>query len=117
MICGTPSVTTDIGAEGMHGDLEWSGLVANTAQDIASAAIELYTDKIKWQKAQENGVAIINNFYSKVLLGEPFIKHIMYVQNDLEKHRLRNFMGAMLMHHTMSSTKYMARWIEAKNKL
>ncbi len=117
MLCGTPSVTTDIGAEGMHDNLEWGGIIANTAQEIASAAIELYTNKIKWKKAQENGVAIINNFYSKTLLGEPFIKYILDVQNNLKKHRMKNFIGAMLMHHTMTSTKYMARWIEAKNKV
>lgn len=116
MICGTPSVTTDIGAESMHGNLEWSGAVANTPMDIAQAAIELYNNKIKWQKARENGINIVNTIYSKDLLGKAFIKHILEVNNDLERHRLRNFTGAMLMHHTLSSTKYMARWIEAKNK-
>jgi hypothetical protein len=29
---------------------------------------------------------------------------------------LSNFMGAMLQHHTLKSTKYMSRWIEEKNK-
>lgn len=116
MICCTPSVTTDVGAESMHGDLEWSGTVANTPQEIASAALELYTNKNKWLKAQQNGIIIINTIYSKQLLGEAFIERITALQNDLEKHRQGNFTGAMLMHHTLSSTKYMARWIEAKNK-
>jgi hypothetical protein len=116
MLCGTPSVTTDIGAEAMHGNLEWSGIIANNAEDIASAAVELHNNKITWLKAQENGVKIINNVYSKAILALPFIKHVLQVQNNLKKHRLANFTGAMLMHHTLSSTKYMARWIEAKNK-
>ncbi len=116
MLCGTPSVTTDIGAEAMHGNLEWSGIIANTAEDIASAAIELYNNKIEWLKAQKKGVKIINTIYSKAIVAEPFIKHVLQVQNTLKKHRLANFTGAMLMHHTLSSTKYMARWIEAKNK-
>lgn len=116
MINGTPSVTTDIGAESMHGDLEWSGIVANTAQEVSSAAIVLYTNKNKWLKAQQNGIDIINTIYSKQLLAEAFIERITDLQNDLKKHRRGNFTGAMLMHHTMTSTKYMARWIEAKNK-
>jgi O-antigen biosynthesis protein len=116
MLCGTPSVTTDIGAEGMRGNLEWSGIIANTAEDIASAAVELHNNKITWLKAQENGKKIINTIYSKAIVAEPFIKHVLQVQNTLKKHRLANFTGAMLMHHTLSSTKYMARWIEAKNK-
>ena len=65
----------------------------------------------------ENGVEIINTLFAKALLGEAFIEHVGSVQNDLKKHRLKNFTGAMLMHHTISSTKYMARWIEAKNKV
>lgn len=146
MINGTPSVTTDIGAEGMQSNFEWSGVVANTAfgsaqaavrntvaktsslsgaetnsneniaTQIASAAVELYTNKLVWQTAQQNGVNIINSLFSKELLGEAFIEYISSVQNDLKKHRRGNFTGAMLMHHTTSSTKYMARWIEAKNK-
>jgi O-antigen biosynthesis protein len=116
MLCGTPSVTTDIGAEAMRGDLEWSGIIANSAEDIASAAVELYNNKTIWLKAQENGKEIINTIYSKSVLAAPFIKHILQVQKNLKKHRLANFTGAMLMHHTISSTKYMARWIEAKNK-
>lgn len=34
----------------------------------------------------------------------------------LDQHRLKNFTGAMLRHHTMKSTQYMAQWIEAKNR-
>jgi len=39
---GTPNVTTDLGAEAMHGELPWSGEIANTAEDIAAAAVKLY---------------------------------------------------------------------------
>jgi glycosyl transferase family 1 len=113
---GTPSVTTDIGAEGMHGNYEWSGIVANTAEEIAEAAIKLYSDKALWTAAQENGIVIINNLYSKETLGKKIIDHILLTQLHLEKHRSENFMGAMLMHHTMAGTKYMSKWIEAKNK-
>jgi O-antigen biosynthesis protein len=116
MQCGTPSVTTDIGVEGMHGIFEWSGAVANTPDDIANAAVDLFRNRTKWLKAQQNGIKIINGLYSKNDLAEPFIKHILSMQNNIKKHRLANFTGAMLMHHTINSTKYMARWIEAKNK-
>ena len=116
MQCGTPSVTTDIGAEAMHGELPWSGVIVNTPEEIATAAIKLYTDKDAWQTAQQNGVNIINSFYSKTLLGKELINRVLAIQQQLEKHRIKNFTGAMLMHHTLASTKYMSRWIEAKNK-
>ncbi|RMS22088.1 hypothetical protein ALP71_00796, partial [Pseudomonas coronafaciens pv. garcae] len=32
-------------------------------------------------------------------------------------HRLANFTGSMLRHHHHKSTKYMAQWIEAKNRV
>ena len=63
MQCGTPSVTTDLGSEGMHGDFEWNGIIANTPQEIADAAVKLYSDKTLWLRSQEKGIEIINNFY------------------------------------------------------
>jgi glycosyltransferase involved in cell wall biosynthesis len=117
MQCGTPSVTTNIGAEAMHKELEWSGSIANDAQSIASAAVKLYTDKTLWLKSQNNGIKIINTIYSRELLGKALIQSVLAVQANIAKHRLDNFNGAMLMHHTIASTKYMARWIEEKNKL
>ncbi len=114
--CGTPSVTTDIGAEGMHGDFEWSGIIANSPEEIAVAAVKLYLDKTLWLKAQENGVVLINNFYSAEEHGELFLKRIAFLQDNLKSHRLGNFTGAMLMHHTAGSVKYMSKWIEEKNK-
>jgi glycosyltransferase involved in cell wall biosynthesis len=117
MQCGTPSVTTNIGAEAMHKELEWSGSIANDAQSIASAAVKLYTDKTLWLKSQNNGIKIINTIYSRELLGKALIQSVLAVQANIAKHRLDNLNGAMLMHHTIASTKYMARWIEEKNKL
>ena len=115
MECGTPSITTSIGAEAMHGELAWNGIVKNEATDIAAAAVELYTNKTAWLEAQRNGINIINTIYANKLFSQELIKHILSLQYHLKQHRLKNFTGAMLMHHTMASTKYMSRWIEIKN--
>ena len=116
MQCGTPSVTTTIGAESMCGDLPWNGFIADDAQVFADKAIELYQDKTLWQKAQENGFRILENRYLKSLFEDDFMQHILELQTHLKQHRLQNFMGSLLQHHTLSSTKYMSRWIEEKNK-
>lgn len=116
MQCGTPSVTTRIGAEGMHGELNWNGTIANDAATFVQAAVQLYTDKIHWQHAQQNGIRIINEFYPEKKLGEKLVERLLTVQKQLAKHRLHNFTGAMLMHHTMNSTKYLSKWIEEKNR-
>lgn len=116
MQCGTPSITTTIGAEAMCGDLPWNGFITNDAQVIAVKAMEFYQDKTLWLKAQENGFEIIQKRYLKSLFEDDFIQHILKVQTHLKQHRLHNFMGALLQHHTLTSTKYMSRWIEEKNK-
>jgi glycosyltransferase involved in cell wall biosynthesis len=116
MQCGTPSVTTIIGAESMHGDLAWNGFVKNTPEDIAEAAVQLYTDPLVWQQSQKNGITIIDKIYSKSFYRKKLIDQIFHIQATLKDHRLQNFMGAMLMHHTLASTRYMSKWIEEKNK-
>ena len=116
MQCGTPSVTTTIGAESMNGDLAWSGTIADDSAVIAKAAEELYQDQISWKKAQQNGVVIVNERYEKSLFESDFISRILSIQKSLAPHRNANFMGAILLHHTTASTKYMSRWIEAKNR-
>jgi len=116
MQCGTPSVTTNIGAESMCGDLPWNGFVSDEPQVFADKAVELYQDKTLWLKAQENGFRIIEKRYLKSLFEDDLIQHILKVQTHLKQHRLHNFIGTMLQHHTLTSTKYMSRWIEEKNK-
>ncbi|QBN18677.1 glycosyltransferase [Flavobacterium nackdongense] len=116
MQCGTPSVTTTIGAESMCGDLPWNGFIADDPQVFAKKAMELYQDKILWQKAQKNGFEIIEKRYLKSLFEDDFVEHILKVQTRLKQHRMNNFMGALLQHHTLTSTKYMSRWIEEKNR-
>ena len=115
MQCGTPSVTTTIGAEAMHANFPWSGVIANEPSAIAGSAVELYTNQLFWEQAQQHGVVIINNCYKKQN-GQVLIAVIEKMVQDLDKHRIRNFTGAMLMYHSMASTKYMSKWIEAKNK-
>ena len=116
MLCGTPSVTTDIGVEGMAGELAWSGRIFNEPKEIASASVELYRNKKKWEQAQKNGIDIVNERFRKEKFESGLAARLKSLKNDLQKHRQQNFIGAMLMHHTMASTKFMSRWIEAKNK-
>lgn len=116
MLVGTPSVTTPIGAEAMHADLTWPGAIAQTDAEFAEAAINLYQDKSAWQQAQQQGKTLLETLY----LAEPHInslkQSIKLIEENLEDFRNRNIIGAMLQHHTMKSTQYMAQWIEAKNK-
>ncbi|WP_456377637.1 glycosyltransferase [Lutibacter sp.] len=113
---GTPSITTTIGAEAMHNKLPWNGFITNNFEEFALNAVELYTNEKLWLSVQQNGVEIINNCYSKEKYEKKLIKKVNLIRKNYTKHRLANFTGALLLHHTLKSTKYMAKWIEEKNK-
>ncbi len=116
MLSGTPNVTTKIGAEGMHDSLAWAGAIADTPEQFAKAAFHLYTKKKLWIEAQQKGITIINTLYDKKKLGPIFRERIETTTKNLDQHRAHNFVGRMLTHQTMLSTKYLSKWIEAKNK-
>ncbi|RRN76930.1 glycosyltransferase [Pseudoxanthomonas sp. SGD-10] len=112
---GTPSVTTDIGAEAMHSNLPWNGFIANDKEAFANKAVKLYTDRGVWEKAVRNGFEILNTCYpvEHALL---FIKKLKELKIELHSHRRKNFIGSLLNHNTMAALKYMSKWIEEKNK-
>jgi glycosyltransferase involved in cell wall biosynthesis len=116
MQCGTPSVTSTIGSEAMHTDLRWNGFITDAVEEFVTHAISLYQDENLWRQSQKNGVTIINQCYQKEKYSERLIAVVNSLLSDSENHRLHNFMGSLLQHHTLKSTKYMAKWIEAKNK-
>ncbi|WP_338646301.1 glycosyltransferase [Flavobacterium sp. KS-LB2] len=116
MQCGSPSITTKIGSESMHGDLSWNGIVEDNPKVFADKAVQLYQDKNLWLQAQKNGITIIKQRYLKTLFKVDFAKQIDFLVSNAKQHRLNNFMGELLQHHTLRSTKYMSKWIEEKNK-
>ena len=116
MLCGTPSVTTSIGAEGISDSKNWCGMVWDNASSFADAAIELYKNVDKWKIAQKRCSEIING----VFLVQDYSPEFNNKLNDLIEnrvdHRRSQFIGSMLMHHTMASSRFMSKWIEEKNK-
>ena len=113
---GTPSITTDIGAESINGNLQWNGFIENNPQEIATKAILLYQEKNLWEQAQINGKIIVKERFNEEIFKENFKKEIEFLNNNIHSHRENNFMGALLMHHSMKSTEYMSKWIQEKNK-
>ena len=116
MLNGMPCITTSVGAEGMYGSLEPNGFIEDIPEDFAEKSVELYTNKMLWNEKQALGIHIINKRFNKQLHIENFLLKVENTQNTLEIHRQNNFIGSILTHHTLQSTKYMSKWIEAKNK-
>ncbi|PPZ92621.1 glycosyltransferase [Cloacibacterium normanense] len=113
---GLPNVTSAVGAEAMYGNFEWNGFITDNETEFVEKAVLLYQDENLWRKSQENGFKIIENRFKKELFEPHFIHKIQEISENLESHKNQNFLGQILQHHTLQSTKYLSKWIEEKNK-
>jgi hypothetical protein len=109
---GTPTITTIVGAEGIV-DLTTIG---DTPEKFAKKAVALYTDKTTWLKTQQKQFIITTTQFAKEKLAPSLFTKINSLKQSLKEHRSKNFIGALLQHQIMASTKFMSKWIEEKNK-
>lgn len=113
---GLPTVTTPLGAEGISGDYPWAGEIASLETPFTEAVINLYKDESRWNKAVERGYTIIDQRF----LRGPFEQKLDGVLNalmlDLQGHRDKNFTGQMLLDQRSMASKYLSKYIIAKNK-
>ncbi|WP_410220103.1 glycosyltransferase [Pedobacter sp.] len=116
MQTGTPNVTTSVGAESMHKGLPWGGFIENDWTAFCEKATLLHSDKEEWLKAQHNGTVILNSLYCKTDFEDLFLSRIKKIYHNLQQHRQQNFIGEILKHQSLQSTRYMSLWIEEKNK-
>ncbi len=117
MQCGIPSVTTLIGAEGMHIKKEWSGTIKDNAEDFAESAVSLYQNRQKWKRAQQTGFELFNTLFYRKEHEKKLLEKLDVLLGDIQNHRKKNFMGSIFLQNTMQSYKYMSKWIEEKNKI
>jgi hypothetical protein len=57
----------------------------------------------------------MNVRFEKQLFISDFLFKVNSIKNNLQVYRLDNFIGQMLQHHSLQSTKFMSKWIEEKN--
>ncbi|MCP8900438.1 glycosyltransferase [Gilvimarinus xylanilyticus] len=117
MLTQTPSVATSIASESMHGDCPWPGTIADTAEDFAAAAAQLYSDENVWKIASDGTKQLLNARYRYPQLSFLWLQHLNQLRDNLFQHRQRNFLGAMFQYHAARSTEFMSRWIEAKSRV
>lgn len=117
MKVGTPSVTTPIGTEGTIFPTEaWCGVVSSTEQGLIEGSIKLYQDQSYWETSQTHATVIRNRF-SKLKLAPPLVQRLTHLRNDKTALRSFNFMGKMLRHHSLHSTRHLSNWIHLKNQM
>lgn len=112
---GLPNVTSIVGAEAMHENFDWNGFITDNETEFVEKAVLLYQDENIWKKSQENGFQIVEKLFKKEIFERDFSAKIDWISEHLPKHRNTNFLGQILQHHTLQSTKYLSKWIEEKN--
>jgi hypothetical protein len=115
-VCGTPTVTTSIGCEGIGTAENWSGFIADGFEEFAQAAINLYEQENIWQDKQSKGFTLLKSTFNYANHEERFLTWFPKLHQNKQEIRLHNFMGAILHHEQMQATKFMSKWIEEKNK-
>ncbi|WP_309608949.1 glycosyltransferase family 4 protein [Flavobacterium sp.] len=116
MIVGTPTITTNIGCEGISNNNYWNGFITDDFDDFVVKSIELYNNENLWINLQKNGFEIINNKFKMEFFEQLFSKKLNQIKSNIVTHRSQNFFGNLLIYHSNLSTKYMSKWIEEKNK-
>lgn len=116
MQTSTPVVISSITAEGIYGDLEPNGFIEDDPKTFATIAVLLHEDQSVWQLKSALSHSILNLRFRNDLFIKKLHDKLIELLNHLESHRKNNFIGKMLNHHTIKSSKYLSKWIEEKNK-
>jgi len=111
LACGTPSVTTSIGAEGMGNKNTWCGCIADSKEELVNNAIEMYTNEAKWKQQQNKALKAIECSFSKAAYQLSFKNVLLALNKDKQP-----FYVELLNYHSVRNSKYMSKWIEEKNK-
>ena len=117
---GLPSVTTSVGIEGLFGDeaaAAKTAIACDDFNDFAEQAVQLYSVPSHWQTLHAQCPEFLRQRFDAAQFSPALIQQVERLMAQLSEHRLNNFTGRMLRHHSMKSTQYMSQWIEAKNRL
>jgi len=114
MLCGTPSVTTPIGSEGMSKG-NWPGAVVTDEGEFITQAAKLFNDDEYWQFCAEHCEKSLAEF-SLDTNYKRFAEFLGVWIAKRDTLRANSFVGRMLRMNLHRSQKYMSQWIEEKTK-
>ena len=144
MRCGTPTLTTWVGAEGIAESIAeemspitplaassslksteatensatqpaWGGAICDTPEDFAKHAARFYNSEESWSSASKLGLALYHAFENDKE-SETLAERVAIIASDVNAHRKTLFLQGLLWHQTLNASKYMSQWIEAKNQ-
>ena len=117
MTCGTPSVTTPIGSEGITPVSNWPGKVCLNETDFIDSSVSLFSDEQLWIEKQQVGLSLINNQFTTTSHEELLFKKIEAINLNIEQHRSKSLLNRIINFQSKKGDKYFSKWIEEKNKV
>lgn len=111
---GSPVVTTPIGAEGIFETNAWC--VASDTRDFIEKAIELYQSKQRWKDEQKKAYQLLQGKFNEQRNKEWLLNRVRYFSINIHELRKKDVLGQVLSYHSIQSSKYLSKWIMAKNK-
>ncbi|WP_248574876.1 glycosyltransferase family 4 protein [Flavobacterium sp. H122] len=116
MVTGTPSITTQIGCEGISKDDNWNGFIVDNNADFVLKSVELYLNQELWISKQKAGFDILEEHFFQEKYAYGFYEKITQTKQNVINLRRQNFIGNLLINNQFLSVKFMSKWIEEKNK-
>ncbi len=113
---GTPSAMTSIAMEGLSYIAEDAVVAGDDVESFVQVAKNLYLKESTWLWQREADQRLLLRDFVRTSHMSSLALKLEELSENREKHRMQNQMGTLLMHHTMLSTKYLSKWIEAKNR-
>lgn len=114
--CGTPCVSTRVGAEDMSFDGLFGGSISENIEEFIEMAVELYENEKTWKLAQKSGFEVNEKRFSYDSSFSVFKKKLIEIINNYKLNREEDVTAQLMRHHSHLSTKYLSKWIEEKNK-
>lgn len=113
---GTAVASTSIGTEGMTDERE-TLRSEDRPEQFAALAHRLWSDEKFWSEERDRGFRILDNEYSHSKNQKILLERVTHLKSEQTERRKKNWQSAMLRFNFNRSTKYMSKWIEAKNQL
>lgn len=111
---GLPTFSTPVGWEGIGGKHVKNPLVINEISQMIPKAAELYYESQQWEKALQQGRELAREHFTNrdSTQGSSFLLH-----TDQEISREARLLRDLLRSKAFDSSRFMSKWIEAKNAL
>lgn len=110
-----PFIATDIAVEGLFFGASWENYIAKNRGEFISKCVNLYQQVSLQSQFKELSKIQLQTYFQQEKYQSGFLDLIQSLKNNLAEHRKKSYTAQVLQHQSMMSSKYLSKWIMAKN--